>query len=96
MSELSNRAGGVEASASGGTYVWTANFKCLKNELAGGGCCSVGCELFDLVECVEEEVGEFFAFFFDRGCPAAGFFEEAVSFVAESFGFGLESCQLCG
>jgi hypothetical protein len=51
--------------------------------------------VFDLVECVEEEVGEFLAFFVDHGCPAAGLFEEAVSFVAEPFGFGLESCQLC-
>lgn len=38
VSKLSNRVGGAEASASAGTYVWIANFNCLKNELAGGGC----------------------------------------------------------
>ena len=48
-----------------------------------------------MVECVEEELGQFLAFFGDHGCPAAGFFQQAVSLVAEPLGLGLEPCQLC-
>lgn len=69
--------------------------KLVQLALPGGRHRSVRRYPLDLIQRAEQELRQFLALLGDHGCPAAGFFQQAISLVPQPLGLDLEPRQLC-